>query len=544
MSASAATRATLSVRSLSLGLPAGSDRRLALDDLSFDLSAGEILCIVGESGSGKSLAALALMGLLPRAVKVEGGKTEFEGVDILNLSRRLQRDLRGRRIGMIFQEPLTALNPSMRIGDQIAEVFEAHGMLTPTQRRARVLDLAKEVRLPDPERLMAAFPHQLSGGQRQRAVIAMALALEPALLIADEPTTALDVTTQAQILRLIREIQERRGMAVIFITHDFGVVRDIADRVLVLEKGIVVEQGTADEVLRTPRHAYTRALLAAVPSGTPPARHATQGAVVLSVRDLNKTFRSRTGLFSPKREVHAVSDVRFDLHRGETLGVVGESGSGKSTVARLVTGIESPDAGEVRLLGEDIGSLRGTSLRAARRRIQMVFQDPFGSLNPRRKVGQAIADGPVAAGAPRAAALAEARRLMEIVGLDPGAAERLPHEFSGGQRQRIGIARALALGPQVLVADEAVSALDVTVQAQVLELLEDLKRRLDLAILFITHDLQVAAQICDRVAVMHRGEIVEMGPTADLFARPSHEYTRALLSAIPGSGALSRRRPE
>ena len=372
----------------------------------------------------------------------------------------------------------------------------------------------------------------------------MALALEPALLIADEPTTALDVTTQAQILRLIREIQERRGMAVIFITHDFGVVRDIADRVLVLEKGIVVEQGTADEVLQTPRHAYTRALLAAVPSGIPPARHSPQSAVVLSVKGLNKTFKSRTGLFSPKREVHAVSDVQFDLHRGETLGVVGESGSGKSTVARLVTGIETPDAGEVRLLGEDIGSLRGRSLRAARRRIQMVFQDPFGSLNPRRKVGQAIADGPVAAGVTRAAALGEARRLLEIVGLDRDAAERLPHEFSGGQRQRIGIARALALEPQVLVADEAVSALDVTVQAQVLELLEDLKRRLDLAVLFITHDLQVAAQICDRVAVMHRGKIVEMGPTADLFAQPSHEYTRALLSAIPGSGALSRRRSE
>ena len=541
MSVPATTRATLSVRSLSLGLPAGSDRRRALDDLSFDLSTGEILCFVGESGSGKSLAALALMGLLPRAVKVEGGRTDFEGVDILNLSRSLQRDLRGRRIGMIFQEPLTALNPSMRIGDQIAEVFEAHGMLTPTQRRARVLDLAKEVGLPYPERLMAAFPHQLSGGQRQRAVIAMALALEPALLIADEPTTALDVTTQAQILRLIREIQERRGMAVIFITHDFGVVQDIADRVLVLEKGIVVEQGTADEVLRTPRHAYTRALLAAVPSGTPPARHAPQGAVVLSVEGLNKTFSSRTGLFSPKREVHAVRDVQFDLHRGETLGVVGESGSGKSTVARLVTGIDFPDTGEVRLLGDDLGALHGPSLREARRRIQMVFQDPFGSLNPRRKVGQAIADGPVAAGTPRPTALAEARRLLGLVGLDPEAAERLPHEFSGGQRQRIGIARALALGPQVLVADEAVSALDVTVQAQVLELLEDLKRRLDLAILFITHDLQVAAQICDRVAVMRRGEIVEMGPTADLFARPSHEYTRALLSAIPGSGALSRR---
>ncbi len=536
-------RQVLSVRHLALRLPAGGDRRHALEDLSFDLNEREILCIVGESGSGKSLAAQALMGLLPGAVTVEGGEAEFEGRDVLRLSRRLQRTLRGRRIGMIFQEPLTALNPSLRIGDQIAEVFEAHDLLTPAERRGRVLDLAREVRLPDPERLLEAFPHQLSGGQRQRAVIAMALALEPALLIADEPTTALDVTTQAQILSLIREIQDRRGMAVIFITHDFGVVSDIADRVLVLEKGVVVEQGTAAEVLRNPQHPYTRALLAAVPTGAPPARPEPAGEVVLSVTGLEKTFRSRAGLFLPKREVPAVCGVSFDLHRGETLGLVGESGSGKSTIARLVTRIETPDAGEVRLLGEDLGAMKGAALREARRRIQMVFQDPFGSLNPRRRIGQAIADGPIAAGVPRAKAMADARRLLELVGIDPDAAGRLPHEFSGGQRQRIGIARALALEPQVLVADEAVSALDVTVQAQVLDLLEQLKRQLNLAILFITHDLQVAAQICDRVAVMQRGRIVEIGPAAEIFAHPRHEYTRALLSAIPGTGAFSQGRP-
>ncbi len=528
----------LSVKHLALRLPAGADRRHALEDLSFDLKPREILCIVGESGSGKSLAAQALMGLLPRVVTVEGGEAMFEGMDVLRLPRRLQRDLRGRRVGMIFQEPLTALNPSMRIGDQVAEVFEAHGMLTPAERRARVLDLAREVRLPEPERLLQAFPHQLSGGQRQRAVIAMALALEPALLIADEPTTALDVTTQAQILRLIREIQDRRGMAVIFITHDFGVVRDIADRVLVLEKGVAVEHGPAAEVLERPQHPYTQALLAAVPTGAPPQRPALESEVVLSAKGLEKTFRTGRGLFMPKREVRAVRGVSFDLHRGETLGLVGESGSGKSTIARLVTRIETPDAGELRLLGEDLGAMRSAELRAGRRRIQMVFQDPFGSLNPRRRVGQAIADGPIAAGVPRAQAMAEARRLLELVGIDPRSADRLPHEFSGGQRQRIGIARALALEPRVLVADEAVSALDVTVQAQVLELLEDLKRKLDLAILFITHDLQVAAQICDRVAVMQQGEIVEIGPAVEIFARPRHDYTRALLSAIPGTGAV------
>ena len=526
---------TISVRHLALRLPRDADRAYALNDLSFDLLAGEILCIVGESGSGKSLCAETLMGLLPPVIHIERGEVLFEGRDLLKVDRGVMRDMRGRAIGMIFQEPMTALNPSMRIGDQIAEVYEAHNMLTRAERQRKVLDLAAEVRLPDPERIVRAYPHQLSGGQRQRAMIAMALALEPKLLIADEPTTALDVTTQAQILHLIRDIQRRRETSVIFITHDFGVVADIADRVLVLQKGDMVETGTTKEVLTNPQHPYTKALLAAVPTGSPPEREEVDGVVACSVAGLNKAFRTKSGMFGGYREVQAVDDVSFQIHQGETLGLVGESGSGKSTVARLVTRIIDPDSGQIRLGDVDLTTLKGEELRRQRRRIQMIFQDPFASLNPRRKVGLSIADGPMSNGVPRARALSDARELLALVGLDPKVAGRLPHEFSGGQRQRIGIARALALEPDVLVADEAVSALDVTVQAQVLDLLETLKKRLNLSMLFITHDLHVAAQVCDRLAVMWQGRIVETGPTAALFSTPRHEYTRQLLAAIPGS---------
>ena len=527
---------TISVRHLALRLPRDADRAYALNDLSFDLSAGEILCIVGESGSGKSLCAQTLMGLLPPIIRVERGEVLFEGDDLLKVDKRTMRDMRGRAISMIFQEPMTALNPSMRIGDQIAEVFEAHNMLTRAERQRKVLDLATEVRLPDPERILRAYPHQLSGGQRQRAMIAMALALEPKLLIADEPTTALDVTTQAQILHLIRDIQRRRETSVIFITHDFGVVADIADRVLVLQKGDVVETGSAEEVLSDPKHPYTMALLAAVPTGPPPDREEVDSdPVACSVVGLNKSYRTKSGMFGDYRVVHAVDDVSFQIHKGETLGLVGESGSGKSTVARLVTRIIDPDSGQIRLGDVDLTTMKGEELRRQRRRIQMVFQDPFASLNPRRKVGLSIADGPMSNGVPREKALSDARELLALVGLDPKVARRLPHEFSGGQRQRIGIARALALEPDVLVADEAVSALDVTVQAQVLDLLETLKKQLNLSMLFITHDLHVAAQVCDRLAVMWQGRIVETGPTAELFSTPRHEYTRQLLAAIPGS---------
>lgn len=527
----------VAVQGLSLDLPLGGDRRQAVSDVSFSVAAGEVLCLVGESGSGKSVCAQALMGLLPASIRRAGGRILFDGVDLLDLPPAHWRTLRGRRIAMIFQEPMTALNPVMRIGDQVAEMFEAHGLLNPRERRTRVLTLLTEVGLPDPAAAMRAFPHQLSGGQRQRAMIAMALALGPALLVADEPTTALDVTTQAQILRLIRDLQRRRGMGVLFITHDLGVVRDIADRVVVMRRGSIVEHGTVADVLEAPQHSYTRSLIAAMPSLIPPDRPGRAEAPLLSVRGLTKTYASRTGLFSPSRVVHAVKDVSFVIHRGETLGIVGESGSGKSTVARLITRLLNADYGTVHLADADLGAARGEQLRVLRRRIPLVFQDPYASLNPRRRVGASIMDGAVAAGLPRRKARDQAVQLLKLVGLDERAADRLPHEFSGGQRQRISIARALAMKPDIIVADEPVSALDVSVQKQVLDLLNDLKTRLRLSMLFITHDLHVAAQVCDRVAVMHRGEIVEIAPVARLFTAPEHPYTQRLLAAIPGKHA-------
>ncbi len=525
----------IAIKNLKLALPIGGDRGFAVDGVSFDLEAGKILCVVGESGSGKSMCAHALMGLLPKAVTAQGGEILFDGKNLLGLDGEAWMALRGRRIAMIFQEPMTALNPLMRIGDQMAEMFEAHDLLTPAERRQRALDLAREVGLPDPERIIRAYPHQLSGGQRQRAMIAMALALEPSVLVADEPTTALDVTTQAQILKLVRDLQQRRNMAVMFITHDFGVVAEIADRVVVLQHGKLVEQGDADSVLLRPQHPYTQALLAAVPTMEPPVRPALDDRrKAVEVIDLNKTYVTASGWFRPARRVEAAKNVSFSIRQGETLGLVGESGSGKSSVARLVMQLIKADGGSVRLGDTDLTLLRDRALRNQRKRIQMVFQDPFASLNPRRKVGRIIADGPIAHGEAPDQALQRARDLLQMVGLDAGAIERYPHEFSGGQRQRIGIARALALNPEILVADEAVSALDVSVQAQVLKLLEDLKSRLGLSMLFITHDLRVAAQICDRIAVMQRGQIVELKSAAALFAAAEHPYTRELLAAVPG----------
>jgi peptide/nickel transport system ATP-binding protein len=531
----------VTVKDLKLALPAGGDRTYAVDGVSFDLTAGKILCIVGESGSGKSMCAHALMGLLPDNVIPEAGEITFDGQNLLALDEASWLALRGRRIAMVFQEPMTALNPLMRIGDQIAEMFEAHDLLTPKERKQKVVSLLREVGLPDPERAMRAYPHQLSGGQRQRAMIAMALALEPAVLVADEPTTALDVTTQAQILKLIRDLQRRHNMAVMFITHDFGVVADIADRVVVLQHGKVVEQGAADEVLQHPKHPYTRALLKAVPTMQPPQRAPLlERRKAVEVIGLDKTYVSDGGWFRTARSVQAAKQVSFDIFQGETLGLVGESGSGKSSVARLVVRLIEPDRGTVRLGDTDLTRISGKELRAQRRRIQMVFQDPFASLNPRRKVGHIIMDGPIAHGTDPAVARQRACDLLGLVGLNAGAIERFPHEFSGGQRQRIGIARALALEPEILVADEAVSALDVSVQAQVLSLLEELKTRLGLSMLFITHDLRVAAQICDRIAVMQRGTIVELRPTAALFSAPEHPYTRELLAAVPGQISSSK----
>ena len=527
----------IEIEDLTLALPTGADRPYAVEKVGMTIAAGEILCVVGESGSGKSMSANAVMGLLPPAIRPVGGRILFEGRDLLTLEEVEMRDVRGRKIGMIFQEPMTALNPLMRVGEQIAEVFESHGLLTPKERAARVIALLEEVGLPEPPKTARAYPFQLSGGQRQRVMIAMALALEPKLLIADEPTTALDVTTQAQILKLIRDLQRRHGTAVMFITHDFGVVAEIADRVCVMQHGRIVETGTAREVLERPREPYTQALIAAIPHAHPSdARAATDGETVLSVRGLSKTYRTGGGLFREARVVNAVQDVSFDLKRGETLGVVGESGSGKSSLGRCLVRLIEPDAGSVLLGDVDLAKIPASELRRQRARMQMVFQDPYGSLNPRTRVGQIIAEGPVAAGVPHGKALANARELLGLVGLDASAADRYPHEFSGGQRQRIGIARALALEPEVIIADEAVSALDVSIQAQVLALLDDLRVRLNVALVFVTHDLRVAAQICDRIAVMRHGRIVETGPVDKVFGSPEHDYTRQLLAAIPGMG--------
>ncbi len=531
---SSAAASILTVDGLSVRLPVGADRTHAISGVSLSIAENEIVCIVGESGSGKSMMANAIMRLLPQGVRLDGGRILLEGRDLCTASAAEMRGIRGASIAMVFQEPMTALNPLRTIGDQIGEVFEIHTDLAKAQIKSRVLSLLSDVHIQDPARAARAYPHELSGGQRQRAMIAMALALDPRLLIADEPTTALDVTTQAQILKLIRELQQRRRTAVLFITHDFGVVAEIADRVVVMQHGVVVEQGAAADILRNPQHAYTRQLIAAVPPiAAPPPRQLAE-ETILTVTGISKTYRSGGFLRGGERVTHAVKDVSLALPKGATLGIVGESGSGKSTLARCIIRLIDPDAGSILLDGQDWARLPRSEIRTRTQQMQMVFQDPFASLNPRRKAVELVAQGPIVHGMPRKQAIAEARELFALVGLDPAAGDRFPHEFSGGQRQRIGLARALALKPAVLIADEPVSALDVSVQAQVLKLLTGLRERLGLSIVFITHDLRVAAQICDLVAVMKDGLVIEHGLTHDVFENPRHPYTQALLDAIPG----------
>ena len=526
----------LDITDLHIALPADSQRPYAVQKMDLHLEANEILCVVGESGSGKSLTARAVMGLLPKPhVRIAKGSVLFQGEDLTTVSDDRLRQIRGSEISMIFQEPMTALNPVMTIGTQIDEVFRFHDKMPGKERRRRALELLRDVQLPDPEQAIKAYPHELSGGQRQRAMIAMALALDPKILIADEPTTALDVTTQAQVLKLIKEMQATHGTGVLFITHDFGVVADIADRVAVMQNGLVVETGTTDEVLRNPTHPYTQALIAAVPELTPRPARARSPEIVLRVNKLEKTYRSGGGLFGGKeRIVHAANDVTFNLARSETLGIVGESGSGKSTVARCIVRLNDAEAGEILLGDTDLRPLGRAAMRPYRSKIQMVFQDPFASLNPRTRIGKIIAQGPMMYGASSEDAKKRTLDLLDIVGLDPRAYGRFPHEFSGGQRQRIGIARALALEPDILVADEPVSALDVSIQAQILNLLDEIRDRMNLSMIFITHDLRVAAQVCDRIAVMQRGKMIEIGPTSTLFASPKETYTQELLAAVPG----------
>lgn len=534
--------ALLDIRDLHIALPEGSQRPYAVEAADLQLAPNEILCVVGESGSGKSLTARAVMGLLPKPhVRIAQGSVDFLGEDLTNASDARLRQIRGSEISMIFQEPMTALNPVMTIGNQIDEVFRFHAKMPGSERRERAVALLADVHLPDPAQIVRAYPHELSGGQRQRAMIAMALALDPKILIADEPTTALDVTTQAQILKLIKEMQAAHNTGVLFITHDFGVVADIADRVAVMQNGLVVETGTADQVLKAPQHPYTKSLMAAVPSLTPRPARQRSDETVLQIKDLNKTYRSGGGFFGlggKARNVKAASEVTLDLRRGETLGIVGESGSGKSTVARCIVRLNDADSGEILLDGVDLRPLGRAAMRPYRAKIQMVFQDPYASLNPRTRVGKVIAQGPMIQGMGAAEAEAKARELLGIVGLDERAFDRFPHEFSGGQRQRIGVARALALEPEVLVADEPVSALDVSIQDQILKLLDEIRERMNLSMVFITHDLRVAAQVCDRLAVMRYGEVVEEGPTATVFADPQDDYTKALLDAVPGKSWL------
>jgi peptide/nickel transport system ATP-binding protein len=528
-------KTVLDISDLVVSLPPAAKAKPVLNGISLTIRQGETVCLVGESGSGKSVTSLAVMGLLPKdALFVTGGSISLSGTDLLAQSPGAMQDIRARRVAMIFQEPMTALNPVLRVGEQIEEVLESHTKLPADERRRRVIDIMEQVHLPDVERVYRSYPHQLSGGQRQRIMIAMALVLEPELLIADEPTTALDVTTQKQILSLIAELQEKHGTAVLFITHDMGVVAEIADSVYVMNHGDMVEHAPIETLLRDPKKDYTRKLLAAVPSLTPrAARPAPGGDPVLRVEQLNMVYGGG-GLFKRHPGTHAAKAVTFDVARGRTLGIVGESGSGKSTVARCIMRLIQPTSGAIRLRDSDIAQLTRKQLKPHRQHLQVVFQDPFRSLNPRWTVGRSLVEGPVNYGQSPAAARERAAELMEIVGLPRDSLDRYPHQFSGGQRQRIAIARAVAMEPDVLVADEAVSALDVSVQAQVLDLLDELQEKLGITIVFITHDLRVAAQICDDVLVMQRGVVVEQGAAADVLANPQHDYTRSLIEAAPG----------
>ncbi len=582
----------------------------AVDGVSFDLHAGETLGIVGESGSGKSVCAKSIMRLLDEPARIVGGSVEFRGQDLAALDDDALRQVRGREIAMVFQDPMTSLNPVLRIAKQLVEAMTAHGRFSPAAARTRAISLLRRMGVGRAEAAVDSYPHQFSGGMRQRVMLAMGFSNEPALLIADEPTTALDVTIQAQILELLRELNRDLGTAVILISHDLGVIANVCRRILVMYAGEVVEEGPPEQLLSDPRHPYTWALLHAAPridaeaadrrlttiDGQPPdprawpagcrfrarcpfavakcaehpallpigegrasrcwvtqeggtlhtparapatatpAQAAQPAAPLLEVRDLAKHFAlPKQGYFSAPRVLRAVDGVSLSVARGETVGLVGESGCGKSTLARLVLRLHEPTAGSVSFDGTDITHAPQSAIRPLRRRMQMIFQDPYGSLNPRMSVGE-ILSGPLLLHgivADGAAARARVGELLDIVGLPGAAAARFPHEFSGGQRQRISIARALALGPDLVVADEPVSALDVNIQAQIINLMVELQERLGLTYLFISHDLAVIRHVCDRIVVLYLGRVMEQGRAADLFNRPLHPYTRTLIAAAP-----------
>jgi microcin C transport system ATP-binding protein len=524
----------LSVRDLRVTFDVPGGAVEAVKGVSFTLEKGETLALVGESGSGKSVTALSILQLLPYPMARHAASSSivFDGTEMVGAGEAAMREIRGNRIAIVFQEPMTSLNPLHTIERQIAETLHLHKRLTPAAARKRVLELLRLVGLPEAEERLDAYPHQLSGGQRQRVMIAMALANEPAMLIADEPTTALDVTIQAQILKLLKELQARFGMALLLITHDLGIVRKMADRVLVMTKGEVVEAGSTAEIFERPQHAYTRHLLAAEPKGAPPVADPAAPTLV-AAQDLKVWFPIRSGLFRRVTgHVKAVDGIGFALRRGETLGVVGESGSGKTTLGLALLRLIASE-GEIRFDGNRLDGLSERRMRPLRREMQMIFQDPFSSLSPRLSVAQIVEEGlkvhRIGADAAQRRALIE-EALVEV-GLDPDAAERYPHEFSGGQRQRVAIARAVVLKPRFVVLDEPTSALDMSVQAQVVDLLRELQRRHGISYLFISHDLRVVRALAHQVVVMKDGKIVEAGPAQRLFAEPRHPYTRALMAA-------------
>ena len=583
----------LQINDLSVTFSGRQGKTQALKGVSFSINKGEVVAVVGESGSGKSVTSLSVMGLLPDSAHIDAGSIDFIGRNgtrhaLTALSAEARRKLRGQEMSMIFQEPMTSLNPVLRVGDQLTEGLLDHGMATKANALIKARELLKQVRIPDVERILKCYPHELSGGMRQRVMIAQALACDPALLIADEPTTALDVTVQARILQILRDLQQGTDMSVLFITHDMGVVAEIADRVVVMYQGKVVEQGSVTEIFANAQHPYTRALLAAVPKlgdmqglkwprrfpllstqagAVMTAKNAAEKQSVagdephtlladddqktanydapplLDVRGLRVCYPIRSGVLSRiTKEVHAVEQIDFSIWPGETLALVGESGCGKSTTGRAILRLVGSESESIHLQGKEITLMRDTPFQAVRRQIQMVFQDPYASLNPRLTVGFSIAEPLLLHGLKKS--LAEAtptvNQLLKSVGLDPAFARRYPHEFSGGQRQRIAIARAMALQPQVIIADEAVSALDVSIQAQVVNLMMDLQRDTGVAWLFISHDMAVVERIANRVAVMYSGQIVEIGPRDSVFSNPQHAYTRRLLSSVPVADPTQR----
>lgn len=534
-------QALLKVEGLTVDFLSDNDPVRAVNDVSFHVERGETLVILGESGSGKSVSTTTVMDLIDCPPgDIVAGTCVFDGQDLSGLNAEARRNLNGRRMAMIFQDPLAYLNPVYTVGRQIEEVYESHGAGSGKENRTNVIELLRRVGIPEPEHRIDFYPHQFSGGQRQRVMIAMAIALKPDILIADEPTTALDVSVQAQILDLLRDLQRETRMALIMITHDLEVAASMADRVIVMNAGKVVETGPAREVFTNPQHAYTRRLIAALPHGeAADTSHnratAAAGEVLLNVEHLTKEYLLASGAFASKRTFKAVDDISFDVRRGETVGIVGESGSGKSSIARMLLRLNEPTSGTAMFAGEDVFAMSEKRLLTFRRKVQMVFQDPYGSMNPRMSIFSIISE-PWSIHRdilPKNRWKERVSELLEMVGLRPEHAGRYPHQFSGGQRQRIAIARALASEPELIVCDEAVSALDVSIQAQVIELLADLRNRLGLAYIFITHDLPIVRHFADRILVMKQGRIVEAATTDELFNAPRHEYTRSLLQAVP-----------